>query len=140
MQDAKEKPMGFSEDDMNDQQADDVDKYEREHRELDWEVDGTEETIPEYERRISKLLADARGLRIDWKTCEAFEDETDALGRQRSIVVAADDELFELIELVEEEMEEAYSEPYDRDDDVIGEYEMYGPDRPTWNETFGREG
>ena len=75
MQDAKEKPMGFSEDDRNDQQADDVDKYEREHRELDWEVDGTEETVPEYERRISKLLADARGLRIDWKTCEAFEDE-----------------------------------------------------------------
>ena len=132
MQDAKEKPMGFSEDDMNDQQADDVDKYEREHRELDWEVDGTEETIPEYERRISKLLADARGLRIDWKTCEAFEDETDALGRQRSIVVAADDELFELIELVEEEMEEAYNEPYDRDEyEVIGEYEMYGPDKPT---------
>ena len=132
MQDAKEKPMGFSEDDMNDQQADDVDKYEREHRELDWEVDGTEETVPEYERRISKLLADARGLRIDWKTCEAFEDETDALGRQRSIVVAADDELFELIELVEEEMEEAYSEPYDRDEyEVIGEYEMYGPDKPT---------
>ena len=124
--------MGFSEDDMNDQQADDVDKYEREHRELDWEVDGTEETIPEYERRISKLLADARGLRIDWKTCEAFEDETDALGRQRSIVVAADDELFELIELVEEEMEEAYNEPYDRDEyEVIGEYEMYGPDKPT---------
>ena len=132
MQDAKEKPMGFSEDDMNDQQADDVDKYEREHRELDWEVDGTEETIPEYERRISKLLADARGLRIDWKTCEAFEDETDALGRIRSIVVAADDELFELIELVEEEMEEAYNEPYDRDEyEVIGEYEMYGPDKPT---------
>ena len=126
MQDAKEKPMGFSEDDRNDQQADDVDKYEREHRELDWEVDGTEETVPEYERRISKLLADARGLRIDWKTCEAFEDETDALGRQRSIVVAADDELFELIELVEEEMEEAYNEPYDRDEyEVIGEYEMY---------------
>ena len=124
--------MGFSEDDMNDQQADDVDKYEREHRELDWEVDGTEETVPEYERRISKLLADARGLRIDWKTCEAFEDETDALGRQRSIVVAADDELFELIELVEEEMEEAYNEPYDRDEyEVIGEYEMYGPDKPT---------
>ena len=124
--------MGFSEDDRNDQQADDVDKYEREHRELDWEVDGTEETIPEYERRISKLLADARGLRIDWKTCEAFEDETDALGRQRSIVVAADDELFELIELVEEEMEEAYNEPYDRDEyEVIGEYEMYGPDKPT---------
>ena len=132
MQDAKEKPMGFSEDDMNDQQADDVDKYEREHRELDWEVDGTEETVPEYERRISKLLADARGLRIDWKTCEAFEDETDALGRQRSIVVAADDELFELIELVEEEMEEAYNETYDRDEyEVIGEYEMYGPDKPT---------
>lgn len=132
MQDAKEKPMGFSEDDRNDQQADDVDKYEREHRELDWEVDGTEETVPEYERRISKLLADARGLRIDWKTCEAFEDETDALGRQRSIVVAADDELFELIELVEEEMEEAYNEPYDRDEyEVIGEYEMYGPDKPT---------
>ncbi len=124
--------MGFSEDDRNDQQADDVDKYEREHRELDWEVDGTEETVPEYERRISKLLADARGLRIDWKTCEAFEDETDALGRQRSIVVAADDELFELIELVEEEMEEAYNEPYDRDEyEVIGEYEMYGPDKPT---------
>ena len=124
--------MGFSEDDRNDQQADDVDKYEREHRELDWEVDGTEETVPEYERRISKLLADARGLRIDWKTCEAFEDETDALGRQRSIVVAADDELFELIELVEEEMEEAYNEPYDRDEyEVIGEYEMYGPDEPT---------
>ena len=132
MQDEKEKPMGFSEDDRNDQQADDVDKYEREHRELDWEVDGTEETVPEYERRISKLLADARGLRIDWKTCEAFEDETDALGRQRSIVVAADDELFELIELVEEEMEEAYNEPYDRDEyEVIGEYEMYGPDKPT---------
>ena len=132
MQDAKEKPMGFSEDDRNDQQADDVDKYEREHRELAWEVDGTEETVPEYERRISKLLADARGLRIDWKTCEAFEDETDALGRQRSIVVAADDELFELIELVEEEMEEAYNEPYDRDEyEVIGEYEMYGPDKPT---------
>ena len=124
--------MGFSEDDRNDQQADDVDKYEREHRELDWEGDGTEETVPEYERRISKLLADARGLRIDWKTCEAFEDETDALGRQRSIVVAADDELFELIELVEEEMEEAYNEPYDRDEyEVIGEYEMYGPDKPT---------
>ena len=124
--------MGFSEDDRNDQQADDVDKYEREHRELDWEVDGTEETVPEYERRISKLLADARGLRIDWKTCEAFEDETDALGRQRSIVVAADDELFELIELVEEEMEEAYNEPYDRDEyEVIGEDEMYGPDKPT---------
>ena len=132
MQDAKEKPMGFSEDDRNDQQADDVDKYEREHRELDWEVDGTEETVPEYERRISKLLADARGLRIDWKTCEAFEDETDALGRQRSIVVAADDALFDLIELVEEEMEEAYNEPYDRDEyEVIGEYEMYGPDKPT---------
>ncbi len=27
--------MGFSEDDRNDQQADDVDKYEREHRELE---------------------------------------------------------------------------------------------------------
>ena len=124
--------MGVREAARNDQQADDVDKYEREHRELDWEVDGTEETVPEYERRISKLLADARGLRIDWKTCEAFEDETDALGRQRSIVVAADDELFELIELVEEEMEEAYNEPYDRDEyEVIGEYEMYGPDKPT---------
>ena len=131
--------MGFSEDDRNDQHADEVDKYEREHelerrrREEDIQNFGeVQETIPEYERRISKLLADARGLRIDWKTCEAFEDETDALGRQRSIVVAADDELFELIELVEEEMEEAYNEPYDRDEyEVIGEYEMYGPDKPT---------
>ena len=29
-------------------------------------------------------------------------------------------------------MEEAYNEPYDRDEyEVIGEYEMYGPDKPT---------
>ena len=131
--------MGFSEDDRNDQHADEVDKYEREHelerrrREEDIQNFGeVQETIPEYERRISKLLADARGLIIDWKWCLAYED---------GVVVAADDELFELIELVEEEMEEAYNEPYDRDEyEVIGEYEMYGPDKPTWNETYKREG
>ena len=110
--------MVFSEDDMNDQH-----ELERRRREEDIQnFGGVQETVPEYEQRISKLLADARGLIIDWKMPAAFED---------GVQVAAGDELFELIELVEEEMEEAYNEPYDRDDDVIGEYEMYGPDRPT---------